>query len=549
MKLSLTVTTLLVSLGLPAAAQNPLQLITASGGIDCEQFGHGLAVDGTRIVVGAAAAPDDPPLPCASGPGAAYVFDRVGSSWVQTQRLVPPDGGPGDEFGNSVAVSGDRLVVGSEHHDGAGGSNSGAAYVYELQGPTWVQVAKLEASDGSSGQYFARSVAIDGDWIVCGTRFDKTLGNQAGAAYTFQRNGAGVWVETQKLFASDGTTKDLFGNSSAIDGETLVIGAYFKDGSGGGKEGAAYVFELQGSTWVETQKLEPTPATSPAEFGRSVSIHADRILVGARSDGGPGAAYVFERGASWVQTARLAPSIGQSGDQFGESVAVHGGYALVGARATEGAKGRAYFYEEQGSAWVETVLNPHNPNAQGWFGYNVGISSGGAAVGAPFDRNAAGSTCIYTVPGSSGGGSVNYCTAGTSASGCQATIFVEGVPSATSTSGFELRAALVEGAKDGLFFFATNGRQANPWGSGTSYQCVIPPVNRGGLLSSVGTTGLCDGWFKQDLNALWCAGCPKPLKNPGAGALMQAQLWYRDPQSTSNQTTSLSNAVEFTVGP
>ena len=115
--------------------------------------------------------------------------------------------------------------------------------------------------------------------------------------------------------------------------------------------------------------------------------------------------------------------------------------------------------------------------------------------------------------------------------------------------GLRAPAATVEGAKDGLFFFGTNGQQANPWGNGTSFQCVVPPVTRAGLLAGTGTLGLCDGSFAQDLNALWCPTLPQAQKNPGAGAAVQAQLWYRDPLSTSNQTTSLSDAVEFYVTP
>jgi hypothetical protein len=145
--------------------------------------------------------------------------------------------------------------------------------------------------------------------------------------------------------------------------------------------------------------------------------------------------------------------------------------------------------------------------------------------------------------------SETYCTAGTSASGCQAAIAATGQASATAPSGFVLAATSVEGNKQGLFFFGTGGRQANPWGSGTSYQCVVPPVKRAGLLGGVGTPGACNGSFAQDLNALWCPTCPRPQANPEAGALVQAQLWYRDPLNTSNQTTSLSNAIEFQVGP
>ena len=150
-------------------------------------------------------------------------------------------------------------------------------------------------------------------------------------------------------------------------------------------------------------------------------------------------------------------------------------------------------------------------------------------------------------PGS--GPAVSYCTAGTSASGCSAALAATGTPSASAPGGFWVTAANVEGMANGQFYYGTSGRQANPWGNGTSYQCVVPPVKRGGLLVASGTPLACDGSFVQDLNARWCSGCPKPLHNPGAGALVQAQLWYRDPQNTSNHTTSLSDALEFVVQP
>ena len=117
---------------------------------------------------------------------------------------------------------------------------------------------------------------------------------------------------------------------------------------------------------------------------------------------------------------------------------------------------------------------------------------------------------------------------------------------AVHESRFHLQAANVPGLRNGIFFWGTSGRQQNAWGNGTSFQCVVPPVRRAGLLSGHGTAGACDGSFDQDLNARWTA---KPAQNPGAGALVQAQLWYRDPLNTSSQTTSLSDAVEFTVQP
>jgi len=160
-----------------------------------------------------------------------------------------------------------------------------------------------------------------------------------------------------------------------------------------------------------------------------------------------------------------------------------------------------------------------------------------------YDQLAAELTALTFVPPTS------YCTAGTSASGCRAALSASGTPSASAASGFVLTAAEVEGAKNGLFFFGTGGRQANPWGNGSSFQCVVPPVSRGGLLAASGTSGSCDGLFAQDLNALWCPSCPAPLKNPGAGRVAQAQAWYRDPQNPSNRNTSLSDALEFSVLP
>ena len=138
-----------------------------------------------------------------------------------------------------------------------------------------------------------------------------------------------------------------------------------------------------------------------------------------------------------------------------------------------------------------------------------------------------------------------YCIAGTSASGCNAVILRQGVPSATASSGFTLSASNVEGRKNGMFFFGSSGRQAKPWGQSTSLLCVMLPVKRGAILPGVGTSGACDGWFNYDFNAHWAA---KPRHNPGPGAIVQAQLWYRDPH-TAPLFTSMSNAIEFTVSP
>jgi len=144
---------------------------------------------------------------------------------------------------------------------------------------------------------------------------------------------------------------------------------------------------------------------------------------------------------------------------------------------------------------------------------------------------------------------VSYCTAGTSASGCQALLSASGVASATQSTGFTVTASGVEGAKAGVFFYGTSGRQAVPWGGGTSFQCVVAPVWRTGMVTGGGTPGQCDGTLAIELNGVWCSACAKPGSNPGVGAVVQAQLWYRDPLNPTGTTTSFSDALEFTVTP
>ena len=140
-----------------------------------------------------------------------------------------------------------------------------------------------------------------------------------------------------------------------------------------------------------------------------------------------------------------------------------------------------------------------------------------------------------------------YCTAGITSSGCSASMSGTGSPSLSLASGFVISTANVEGQKDGLYFYAFNGAQANTWGNGSSFQCVVPPVLRAGLMPGSGSNGQCDGSFSKDFNSFWASAPVSKL--PVAGGTVWMQAWFRDPFNTSNQTTSLSNALHFTVCP
>jgi len=510
-----------------------------------EELGTSAALSGDTVVIGAPGWNNDQ--------GTAYVFVRGGAGWGQQAQLTASDGMPDDHFGRAVAVCGDTIVVGADATPTT--TEVGSAYVFVRTGTSRTQQAILAPIGGKAGDAFGSALAIEGDTVLVAARFedrDDTNLWDVGAVYAFDRSGT-AWTQTAKLSSDDGEINDEFGVSLSLSGDTLLIGAAGDEMD----RGAAYVFARSGTAWSQGQKLTPGGLTINDRCGASVALSGDTILLGAPDaiGGGPGSAFVFRfDGASWVEHQKLTANNAQVGDQFGSAVALEGDAAFIGAWGDDHSgmtnAGSTFLFTRNNATWTQTTrLTASDADPFDYFGRSVAVSGSTVFIGANGDDlpggSDEGSAYVFALDAPVAG----YCSAGTSASGCQATLSASGVPSASAASGFSLSALAVEGSKDGLFFFGTSGRQANPWGNGTSYQCVVPPVRRAGLLTGVGTSGLCDGAFAQDLNALWCAGCPKPLHNPGAGATVQAQLWYRDPLNTSNQTTSLSAAVEFTVGP
>ena len=189
------------------------------------------------------------------------------------------DGAASDEFGVSVAISGDTLVVGA-HGDNDNGTNSGSAYIFTRSGTlAWTQQAKLTASDGAADDEFGGSVAISGDTVVVGAVWNDDNGTDSGSAYIFTRSGT-AWTEQAKLTASDGAADDNFGNSVAISGDTVVVGAWHDDDNGT-DSGSAYIYTRSGTAWTEQAKLMASDGAADDEFGDSVAISGDTVVVGA----------------------------------------------------------------------------------------------------------------------------------------------------------------------------------------------------------------------------------------------------------------------------
>ena len=299
--------------------------IQSSDIVTWDFFGYSVAIEGDTMVVGAYAEN--------SVAGAAYVFTRSGTTWSQQAKLVASDAAANDYFGVSVEIDGDTIVAGANYED-TGGSDAGAAYVFIRSGTSWSQQAKIQASDKEAGDLFGTSIAISGDTVVVGSQNEDTGGSNAGAAYVFTRSGTS-WSQQAKLQSSDIEAVDVFGSSVAIDGDTVVVGAYLED-TGGSNAGAAYVFTRSGTSWSQQAKLVASDAEATDYFGISVAIDGDTMVAGASYEdtGGSaaGAAYVFTRsGTTWTQAKKLVASDAEAGDNFGVFVAIDGDTIVAGA--------------------------------------------------------------------------------------------------------------------------------------------------------------------------------------------------------------------------
>ena len=349
-----------------------VQKLVASDAQASDYFGYGVALGGDRAVIGAFG--ED-----AGGPnaGAAYIFERDASGvWQEVQKLVASDAQANDYFAESVSISGDRIIVGAEGESTAG-SWAGAAYVFERDGGgVWQEIQKLVAGDAQANDYFGYSTSISGDRAIIGSLGEDAGGSDAGAAYVFERDGSGVWQEFQKLVASDAQASDYFGYSVSISGDRAISGAY-GESSAGGLAGAAYVFERDGSgVWQEVQKLVASDGQSGDQFGYSNVISDDRAVIGAwRVDlfgttSAAGAAYVFERDDSgvWQEVQKVVPGDLQMGDLFGISVSISGDRVFIGAPGEDDGgsqAGAVYVFEVLSTAVTWTGTNGRDWNDAG----------------------------------------------------------------------------------------------------------------------------------------------------------------------------------------
>lgn len=265
-------------------------VLSVSGDANGDEVGCSVAVRGTVMAIGGCG--DDTLL---TSDGLVRAYERDEALWAESGVLSGTGVVGADRFGSAVAV-GDGVIAVGAFGDDVKGDSAGAVYVFEKQDGVWAQQAKLLASDGAGGDLFGQSVAAHGSTIVVGAYRNDELGNNAGAAYVFEKQG-GAWVETAKLLASDGVAVDLFGFSVSAAADQIAVGARWNDDTGE-DSGSLYVFERRGARWLELGRFVDPEATAGYGLGYAIAIDQDALFATAYPelvDGNSGTFYVFDR--------------------------------------------------------------------------------------------------------------------------------------------------------------------------------------------------------------------------------------------------------------
>jgi len=337
-----------------------------------DQFGESLALSGDTVIVGR------PSSTTGSGTraGAALVFVRRQGAWQFQAKL---DGQSvsilADSFGAAVALDGDTAVI------AAPTAVPPRVYVFARRGERWIESTTIEAPQANSG--FARAVALDGDTLLVGAQFRNA---SRGGAYVFERSSK-QWRLADLLTAADGSPDARFGSALALDGSRAVVGAF------GQGFGAAYVFDRNAGTWQLTQRLQALNGQLGDRFGLAVALEGDRVVVGepgtqSEDHEQQGAAIVFERSVTgWVQTAELSAFDGRQNDLFGWSLSLNANTLVAGAifdTDTASNQGSAYAFTQFAGTWVSSMkLRAPQARPSDIFGNAVALEGDVLWVGAP----------------------------------------------------------------------------------------------------------------------------------------------------------------------
>ena len=300
------------------------QILTASNGSNNDRFGLSVSIDGNRVLVGAPRR--------SNSRGSVYLFELMNGQWVETFEFIGPitfrGGGQfGDDFGQSVLLSGDYAIIGAT---GENRNVAGSVYVYKYNGSQWIQEARLSASDVNSRNNFGLSTQILNNRIYVGAPFS------VGAVYEYVFDGMD-WIENNKITPLDPPTFG-FGNQVEINSDYLIIAAR-SDGSVAQNGGASFVYSLSSNDeWIQTQELFSSDIEMNDQFGYAMALYDDSLVITSFRN----KAYLFKEVPNgWREVKMINPSENVSSDIFGFSAALENESILIGSILNANQMGQA----------------------------------------------------------------------------------------------------------------------------------------------------------------------------------------------------------------
>src|SRR5262245_7664620 len=384
------------------------QKVIAEGGAAWEMFGNPVAIDGDTMAVGARYYDNN----LGTEIGTVYISTRSDGVWTLQQKLVASDIGGLGTFGRALAITGDTLMVG-EPNDQVNFYGQGSVYVFTRSNGVWTQQQKLTASDAAAYDYFGESLAMNGDTLAVGAKYDDMgpdINEDRGSVYVFTGNG-GVWTQQQKLTAFDGEWQDYFGGELALESNTLVVGVPNDNIGSDYDRGSAYVFTRSNNVWTLQQKIVAIDGKVFDHLGSAVAISGDTIAVGADRDisvnAQTGSCYVFTRtGSVWTQRKKIRAADGGN-DYFGNAVVLKGDMLAVGALYADidgkHDQGSVYTFTGSGSTWTQQQkLVAADGAADDVFGSALAVSGDTLVVGAMYakigENDRQGAAYVYARP-------------------------------------------------------------------------------------------------------------------------------------------------------
>ena len=339
----------------PSAAR-----LAAADGAEWDRLGDSVATDGEWLVAGGYGIGEGGVY---GGTGGAYVFRWNGFDWVEFQKILASDGEVDDRMGVSVALRGEWMMIGAVGRSSGTATEAGAVYVFRWDGSQWIETQILTAEDLQRLAHFGRSVAMDGSRAVIGAHWARTDYVPAGAAYVFELDG-GSWVQKARIVPSDGENDDYFGSAVALEGSHVLVGAQGDDHGAKTNAGSAYYFEESGGVWTETEKLVAPDGEAGDAFGQSVAVASGRAAIGAphKADGGTehaGAVYCYTlTGAGWSLIATQRHET-VAAVNYGYSLAMRDNHLAVSAPFAsppgEHNRGLVRLFSWDGASWLDSA--------------------------------------------------------------------------------------------------------------------------------------------------------------------------------------------------